>query len=170
MISLREKTRRHQLQPKQDKRRLLQKLFSADLVVLARSSNPIPFRTRPLIFSALMVLSLKAWESKSLPDLPKTVCSLHDVECLDAEEPPREISRAALSFFASSKSVKSDFEGARSAFNSRAEARRFHPNQQNKCADDRDFEHDRRDHRGRDRQAFAKENKGPDQQRPHRPD
>jgi hypothetical protein len=78
--------------PKKTKRRLLQKLFSADLVVLARSSNPIPFRTRPLIFSALMVLSLKAWESKSLPDLPKTVCSLRDVECLDAEEPPRTIS------------------------------------------------------------------------------
>jgi hypothetical protein len=49
------------------------KLFSADLVVLARGSNPIPFRTRPLIFSALMVLSLKAWESKSLPGLLKTV-------------------------------------------------------------------------------------------------
>jgi len=38
-------------------------LSFADLVVLARSLNPIPSRTRPLNSSAPMVLSLKAWKS-----------------------------------------------------------------------------------------------------------
>src|SRR6266508_6412917 len=33
--------------------------------------NPIPSRTRPLNSSAPMVLSLKAWESRSLPGLPR---------------------------------------------------------------------------------------------------
>jgi hypothetical protein len=121
-ISLREKTRRHQLHLTRQTTLASKKLFSADLVVLARSSNPIPFRTRPLIFSALMVLSLKAWESKSLPGLPRTVSSLsswsksdisdfdlHDVECLDAEEPPREISQAAFSIFKVEKCLASLF-------------------------------------------------------------
>ena len=40
-----------------------------DLVIIARVSHPIPFRTRPLNLFALMVLCLKARESKSLPDL-----------------------------------------------------------------------------------------------------
>src|SRR5215468_3234879 len=44
----------------------------AGLVVLARSLNPIPSRTRPLISSAPMVLWLKPWESRSLPGLPRT--------------------------------------------------------------------------------------------------
>src|SRR5215468_6652323 len=44
----------------------------AGLVVLARSLNPIPSRTRPLNSSAPMVLWLKPWESRSLPGLPRT--------------------------------------------------------------------------------------------------
>src|SRR5215472_15524180 len=44
----------------------------AGLVVVARSLNPIPSRTRPLNSSAPMVLWLKPWESRSLPGLPRT--------------------------------------------------------------------------------------------------
>src|SRR5438045_3461671 len=44
----------------------------AGLVVLAGSLNPIPSRTRPLNSPAPMILSLKAWKSRSLPGLPKT--------------------------------------------------------------------------------------------------
>ncbi len=44
----------------------------AGLVVLAGSLNPIPSRTRPLNSPAPMVLSLKTWESRSLPGLPRT--------------------------------------------------------------------------------------------------
>ena len=40
-----------------------------DLVIIAKVSHPIPFRTRPLNPFALMVLRLKARESKSSPDL-----------------------------------------------------------------------------------------------------
>ena len=40
-----------------------------DLVVIARAKHPIPSRTRQLSAAALMVLRLKAWESKSLPNL-----------------------------------------------------------------------------------------------------
>src|SRR3954453_8170709 len=47
-------------------------LSFAGLVVLARSLNPIPSRTRPLNSSAPMVLCLKTRESRSLPDLPRT--------------------------------------------------------------------------------------------------
>src|SRR6201992_961407 len=47
-------------------------LSFAGLVVLARSLNPIPSRTRPLNSSAPMVLWLKPWESRSLPRLPRT--------------------------------------------------------------------------------------------------
>src|ERR1051325_4260594 len=50
----------------------------ADLVVLARSLNPFPYRTRPLNSSAPMVLSLKAWKSRSLPGLPRTENFSHD--------------------------------------------------------------------------------------------
>ena len=39
----------------------------ADLVVLAGDPPPNPFRTRSLSPPALMVLRLKAWESKSPP-------------------------------------------------------------------------------------------------------
>src|SRR5258707_4529101 len=48
-------------------------LSFAGLVVLARSLNPIPSRTRPLNSSAPMVLWLKPWESRSLPGLPRTM-------------------------------------------------------------------------------------------------
>jgi hypothetical protein len=44
----------------------------AGLVVLAGSLYPIPSRTRPLNSPAPMVLSLKAWKSRSLPGLPRT--------------------------------------------------------------------------------------------------
>ena len=54
------------------KRNQLAILSFADLVVLARSLNPFPYRTRPLTSSAPMVLSLKAWKSRSLPGLPRT--------------------------------------------------------------------------------------------------
>src|ERR1700744_1693153 len=47
-------------------------LSFAGLVVLARSLNPIPSRTRPLNSSAPMILWLKPWESRSLPGLPRT--------------------------------------------------------------------------------------------------
>src|SRR4051812_15384115 len=50
-------------------------LSFAGLVVLARSLNPIPFRTRPLNSSAPMVLWLKPWESRSLPGLPRIEAS-----------------------------------------------------------------------------------------------
>src|SRR5947208_6228727 len=60
----------------------------ADLVVLARSLNPFPYRTRPLNSSAPMVLSLKAWKSRSLPGLPRTKTSHHDDKIL--QNPPRE--------------------------------------------------------------------------------
>src|SRR6516165_8083012 len=54
-------------------------LSFAGLVVLARSLNPIPSRTRPLNSSAPMVLWLKPWESRSLPGLPRTKHSSFDV-------------------------------------------------------------------------------------------
>src|SRR5689334_18920375 len=47
--------------------------FFAGLVVFAERLNPIPSRTRPLNFPAPMVLSLKAWKSRSLPGLPRTL-------------------------------------------------------------------------------------------------
>ncbi len=46
--------------------------FLAGLVAIARSLYPIPSRTRPSKSSAPMVLSLKAWKSRSLPGLPRT--------------------------------------------------------------------------------------------------
>ena len=52
-------------------------LCFAGLVALAWGLNPIPFRTRPLNPSAPMVLSLKAWESRSLPGLPSTDARRH---------------------------------------------------------------------------------------------
>jgi hypothetical protein len=50
----------------------------AGLVVFAERLNPIPSRTRPLNFPAPMVLSLKAWKSRSLPGLPRTRSPQHD--------------------------------------------------------------------------------------------
>jgi hypothetical protein len=58
-----------------EKKPSLQIPFFADLVVPAGGLNPFPYRTRPLNPSAPMVLSLKAWKSRSLPGLPKTEIS-----------------------------------------------------------------------------------------------
>ena len=41
------------------------------LVVIARAKHPVPSRTRPLSALAPMVLRLKAWESRSPPNLVK---------------------------------------------------------------------------------------------------
>src|SRR6202051_2464717 len=60
-------------------------LSFAGLVVLARSLNPIPSRTRPLNSSAPMVLWLKPWESRSLPGLPRTKQFLF--RCRDQKTP-----------------------------------------------------------------------------------
>src|SRR5579864_3380379 len=66
-------------------------LSFAGLVVLARSLNPIPSRTRPLNSSAPMVLWLKPWESRSLPGLPRTSnSSLHVTIEQNAAFPFRE--------------------------------------------------------------------------------
>ena len=62
-------------------------LSFAGLVVLARSLNPIPSRTRPLNSSAPMVLWLKPWESRSLPGLPRTRQFLF--RCHDYNKTPR---------------------------------------------------------------------------------
>jgi hypothetical protein len=40
----------------------------------------MPSRTRPSKSSAPMVLSLKAWKSRSLPGLPKTEHPHHDIQ------------------------------------------------------------------------------------------
>src|SRR5947209_20001672 len=53
-------------------------LSFAGLVVIARSPYPIPSRTRPSNSSAPMVLSLKTWESRSLPGLRRTASPRHD--------------------------------------------------------------------------------------------
>ena len=52
-------------------------LSFAGLVVVARSLNPIPSRTRPLNSSAPMVLRLKTRESRSLPGLQRTRLETH---------------------------------------------------------------------------------------------
>ena len=62
--------------------------FFADLVALAGGLNPIPSRTRPLNSPAPMVLSLKAWKSRSLPGLPRTENILDTMK--DTENPPRK--------------------------------------------------------------------------------
>src|SRR4051812_36615117 len=71
-------------------------LSFAGLVVLARSMNPIPSRTRPLNSSAPMVLWLKPWESRSLPGLPKTKQFLFT--CHDQTETPLSFGKAAFLF------------------------------------------------------------------------
>jgi hypothetical protein len=62
--------------------------FFADLVALAGGLNPIPSRTRPLNSPAPMVLSLKAWKSRSLPGLPRTENILDTMT--DTKSPPRK--------------------------------------------------------------------------------
>lgn len=73
-------------------------LSFAGLVVLARSLNPIPSRTRPLNSSAPMVLWLKPWESRSLPGLPRTKQFLFT--CHDQTERRFPFGRAAFLFLA----------------------------------------------------------------------
>ncbi len=63
----------------------------AGLVVIAGSLNPIPSRTRPLNSLAPMVLSLKAWKSRSLPGLPRTSILLITI---DANERPSRTAAA----------------------------------------------------------------------------
>src|SRR4029077_5184411 len=70
----------------------------ADLVVIARSPYPIPSRTRPSKSSAPMVLSLKAWKSRSLPGLPRTEHPLSRYQ----EQKPRGFPRG---FFVSDHSL-----------------------------------------------------------------
>ena len=48
-------------------------------MVIARSLYPIPSRTRPSKSSAPMVLSLKAWKSRSPPGLPRTEFPPHEI-------------------------------------------------------------------------------------------
>src|SRR5258707_12190124 len=71
-------------------------LSFAGLVVLARSLNPIPSRTRPLNSSAPMVLWLKPWESRSLPGLPRTKQFLFT--CHDQTKTPLPFGEAAFLF------------------------------------------------------------------------
>ena len=54
-------------------------MFFYGLVDIARLKHSIPSRTRPLSTVAPMVLRLKTWESRSLPDLIRTnfVCSFN---------------------------------------------------------------------------------------------
>ena len=47
--------------------------FFPGLVAIAGVKHPIPSRTRPLSAPALMVLRLKTWESKSPPDLERSI-------------------------------------------------------------------------------------------------
>ena len=54
-------------------------MFSFGLVVIARVKHQIPFRTPWLSTVAPIVLRLKAWESRSLPNLKKThVCCFYN--------------------------------------------------------------------------------------------
>src|SRR5271166_4065111 len=78
----------------------------AGLVVLAGSQYPIPSRTRPLNSPAPMVLSLKAWKSRSLPGLPRTELPLHDHEL---QQPPQASLRRFL--FAATALTPHTFSG-----------------------------------------------------------
>src|SRR5437764_7677210 len=71
---------------------VLRHLSLAGLVVLAGSLYPIPSRTRPLNSPAPMVLSLKAWKSRSLPGLPRT----EHLFTLSCKTPPRIIRGGVL--------------------------------------------------------------------------
>ena len=53
------------------------------LVVIAQVKHPIPSRTRQLSTAAPMVLRLKAWESRSLPNLVRNwgLCLSDDGSC-----------------------------------------------------------------------------------------
>lgn len=63
--------------------------FSLTLWFLRGAQDPIPSRTRPSNSSAPMVLSLKAWESRSLQGLPKTY-DLNTMSKQNTKKPTRE--------------------------------------------------------------------------------
>src|SRR5215468_8376180 len=93
------------------------KTFLAGLVVFAERLNPIPSRTRPLNFPAPMVLSLKAWKSRSLPGLPRTLLLLNTM--IDFKRPPAmaavfhcKNSEPALSSFQSVLELRADHSAA----------------------------------------------------------
>ena len=46
------------------------------LVVIAQAKHPVPSRTRQLSAVAPMVLRLKAWESRSLPNLKNPLTNI----------------------------------------------------------------------------------------------
>ncbi len=72
-------------------------LSFADLVVIAKESYPIPFRTRPSKPSAPMVLRLKPRESRSLPGLPRTE-SLKSQPAITNTKPPVRKDRGLFVF------------------------------------------------------------------------
>ena len=67
--------------------------FSLTLWFLRGAQDPIPSRTRPSNSSAPMVLSLKAWESRSLQGLPKTY-DLNTMSKQNKRKPALETVRA----------------------------------------------------------------------------
>lgn len=81
-------------------------LSFAGLVVLAKSLNPIPSRTRPLNSSAPMVLWLKPWESRSLPGLPRT--RNLPLSMFETKTPLRETEAAFLFLRSSSRAAPSE--------------------------------------------------------------
>ena len=61
---------------------------------MARSLNPIPFRTRPLNSSAPMVLCLKTRESRSLPGLQSTENLRKILSTMKHKQKPRRAPKA----------------------------------------------------------------------------
>src|SRR5581483_7365787 len=81
----------------------------AGLVVIAGSLNPIPSRTRPLNSLAPMVLSLKAWKSRSLPGLPRTSIILITIILSTInlfERPPRTAAAPVILHLPSSQTMR----------------------------------------------------------------
>src|ERR1700722_16086247 len=72
--------------------------FFADLVVIAGSLYPIPSRTRPSKSPAPMVLSLKAWKSRSLPGLQRTERFTISSRQVRPKKPSRETAGAFCLF------------------------------------------------------------------------
>jgi hypothetical protein len=72
---------------------------------MARSLNPIPFRTRPLNSSAPMVLCLKTRESRSLPGLQSTEISIKFSSRKQSKK-PRPVQLAGLFAFQPTKRGK----------------------------------------------------------------
>ena len=83
---------------KQNHQRKTQLVFF-DLVVIARAKHPIPSRTRPLSAAALMVLRLKTWESKSLPNLIKLIVLSNDYSRQPSTLAPVPFGTRGFSYF-----------------------------------------------------------------------